>query len=56
MTLVGGEADCKRDEFLKRLNVNVLRFENRLVFESLEIVLNAIRAELKQPVLEPPPA
>ena len=50
MTLVGSELDGKRDAFLKRLNVRVLRFENRLVFESLELVLNAIRA-----ALEPPP-
>jgi very-short-patch-repair endonuclease len=51
MTLLGGEEDAKRDEFLKRFNVRVIRFENRLVFESLELVLNSIRA-----ALEPPPA
>jgi len=47
MTLIGSEEDGKRDEFMKRFNVRVLRFENRLVFESLELVLDAIRAELK---------
>ena len=50
-TIVGGEQDQKRDEFLKRFNVRVIRFENRLVFENLELVLDAIRA-----ALEPPPA
>jgi very-short-patch-repair endonuclease len=50
MTPIGNETDEKRDEFLRRLNVRVLRFENRLVFESLELVLNTIRA-----ALEPPP-
>ena len=46
-TIVGGEQDLKRDEFLKRFNVRVIRFENRLVFDNLELVLDAIRAELK---------
>jgi very-short-patch-repair endonuclease len=50
MTLIGSEEDGKRDEFLRKLNVRVIRFENRLVFESLELVLNTIRA-----ALEPPP-
>jgi very-short-patch-repair endonuclease len=50
MTPIGSEEDEKRDKFLRKLNVRVLRFENRLVFESLELVLDAIRA-----ALEPPP-
>ena len=50
MTPIGNETDGKRDEFLRRLKVRVLRFENRLIFESLDLVLNTIRA-----ALEPPP-
>src|SRR5437762_7835410 len=48
MTIMGDERDQNRDAYLKRLNVRVIRFENRLVFESLEQVLNAIRAELQE--------
>ena len=51
MTLMGSEEDAKRNEFLKRLNVRVIRFENRLVFESLELVLDAIRAALEPPLV-----
>ena len=51
MTLIGSEEDGKRDEFLAKLNVRVIRFENRLVFESLELVLNAIRAALEPPLV-----
>jgi len=54
MNEIHQEADQKRDEFLKQFKVRVIRFENRLVYESLEIVLDAIRAELKRPALEPP--
>jgi len=51
MTLIGSEEDGSRDEFLGKLNVRVLRFENRLVFESLELVLNTIRATLEPPLV-----
>ena len=51
MTLIGSEKDEKRDEFLRKLNVRVIRFENRLVFESLELVLNAIRVALEPPLV-----
>jgi len=51
MTLIGSEEDGKRHEFLAKLNVRVIRFENRLVFESLELVLNAIRAALEPPLV-----
>ena len=50
VTQLGSEEDSNRDKFLGKLNVRVLRFENRLVFESLDLVLNTIRA-----ALEPPP-
>ena len=51
MTPTGGEEDGKRDAFLENFNVRVLRFENRLVLESLELVLNAIRAAMEPPLV-----
>jgi len=36
------EYDYRRDEYLKKLNIRVLRFENRLVFENLDGVLHMI--------------
>ena len=36
------EYDYRRDEYLKKLNIRVVRFENRLVFENLEGVLHMI--------------
>jgi very-short-patch-repair endonuclease len=53
-TELGAERDFRRTQFLKRFNVRVIRFENRLVFEILEGVLDAIRAFLKETALEPP--
>jgi len=32
----------------KELGIRVIRFENRAVFESLELVLNSIRIELQE--------
>src|SRR5437762_11173881 len=40
MTPIGSEEDKKRDEFLKRFNVRVIRFENQWVFKNLEAVLD----------------
>ena len=34
--------------YLKELGIRVMRFENRAVFESLELVLNSIRIELQE--------
>ena len=34
--------------YLKELDIRVIRFENRAVFESLELVLNSIRSELQE--------
>ena len=45
-----GERDLDRTRFLEGLNVRVLRFENRLVFENLEGVLEMIRRKLCEPV------
>jgi very-short-patch-repair endonuclease len=44
---VNQEYDRKRAEFLESLGFKVLRFENHLVFEQLDMVLEAIRAEFK---------
>ena len=41
-----GERDTARARFLGELNVRVLRFENRLVFENLEGVLETIKSYL----------
>jgi very-short-patch-repair endonuclease len=43
------EKDDKRTAYLNRLGIRVIRFENRLVFESLELVLNSIRAAVNSP-------
>jgi very-short-patch-repair endonuclease len=48
-TELGAERDFRRTEFLKRFNIRVIRFENQLVFENLEGVLDAIRAFLREP-------
>ena len=39
--------DAERTAFLGRLNIKVLRFENRMVFEDLEPVLKTIRYHLR---------
>jgi very-short-patch-repair endonuclease len=43
------EHDCDRTEYLNRLNVRVLRFENRDVFENLDWVLREISTHLTAP-------
>jgi len=48
-TELGVERDAQREKFLKRFGIRVIRFENKLVFENLEGVLDAIRAFLKSP-------
>jgi very-short-patch-repair endonuclease len=42
------EYDYRRSEYLKKLNIRVLRFENRLVFENLEGVLHIIGENLAE--------
>ena len=44
------EYDYRRSEYLRKLNIRVLRFENRLVFENLEGVLHMISDHLTSPV------
>jgi very-short-patch-repair endonuclease len=43
---VATERDIARTRFLEELNVRVLRFENRLVFENLEGVMESIKSHL----------
>jgi very-short-patch-repair endonuclease len=42
------ERDEARTTYLRELGIRVIRFENRAVFESLELVLNSIRIELQE--------
>ena len=37
------QLDYERDQLLERLGFKILRFENKLVFEDIEMVLTAIR-------------
>ena len=46
---VKSEYDYRRSEYLKKVNIRVLRFENRLVFENLEGVLHMIGDHLTRP-------
>jgi len=43
------EYDCSRSDYLNRLNIRVLRFENRDVFEHLDWVLEKIGEGLENP-------
>jgi very-short-patch-repair endonuclease len=45
--LLGVERDDRRTRFLMRHGIKVLRFENRVVFEDLENVLDVIRLALR---------
>jgi very-short-patch-repair endonuclease len=42
-TQSGKFRDLEKTGYLENLGINVLRFENKLVFENLEIVLNTIQ-------------
>ena len=42
------ERDEARTTYLKELGIRVMRFENRAVFEILELVLNSIRSKLQE--------
>ncbi|WP_255481279.1 endonuclease domain-containing protein [Pontibacter sp. Tf4] len=42
MNSVAEHADQERDQYMKRLNIKVLRFENKDVFEKLSAVLQEI--------------
>jgi very-short-patch-repair endonuclease len=43
---IKAEYDARRTAYLNKLNVQVLRFENRIVFENLQGVLETIRRTL----------
>jgi very-short-patch-repair endonuclease len=45
----GFEADEKRTEYLNSLNITILRFENKEVFDQLEAVLEEIRQSFTTP-------
>ena len=51
--VLAGERDAARDQYLTNLGINVLRFENRAVFDNLEFVLETIRAALKSSPPQP---
>ena len=46
-TSIRAEYDVARDEFIRSLKIRTVRFENRLVFENLESVLETIKERLK---------
>lgn len=46
-TVSGSEKDRIRDEYLNGLNIKVLRFENKEVFENLDGVLDEIKRSFK---------
>jgi very-short-patch-repair endonuclease len=47
-SLIGQELDAMRDLYLKEKGIVVLRFENRDVFEDLELVLGVIRENFQK--------
>ncbi len=42
------EHDVIRDRFLKEQNIILIRFENHLVFDQLEFVLNTVKKQFKE--------
>lgn len=51
---IAEEKDAERDNHLKELGFNVLRFENRLVFDNLNGVLKTITENFKKSKSSPP--
>ena len=47
--------DAQRTEYLNNLGVKVLRFENKLVFQNLQGVLDAIKDSFKEETTPAPP-
>lgn len=47
-TLEGQLNDKERDAHLGLMNIKVLRFENKLIFENMTEVLNQIKAHFKK--------
>ena len=52
---IASEYDGARTRFLSQLNIRVLRFENRAVFENLDAVLEVIRNHATTPLPPPEP-
>jgi very-short-patch-repair endonuclease len=48
-TSMMSEYDYRREEYLRKLKIRVVRFENRLVFENLEGVIHMISDQLTNP-------
>ena len=46
--VIGAELDAKRDRYLEKYGIVVLRFENREVFENLDYVLGVIRKNFER--------
>ena len=46
-TLQGSLNDQKRDDYLKSLNIRVVRFENKEVYNNLEMVLEEIKTNFR---------
>ena len=46
--LISENYDFERDKILKSYGIEVLRFENKMVFNQSEIVLNAIKEKFKK--------
>jgi very-short-patch-repair endonuclease len=52
---VNEQYDIKRSEYLNSLGINVVRFENKDIFEKTEIVLKSIKSHfINLPPLPPP--
>ncbi|HLP52837.1 MAG TPA: DUF559 domain-containing protein [Chitinophagales bacterium] len=47
-TLAGNQNDYMRDTDLANLNITVLRFENKVVFEHIDLVLEEIKRHFKE--------
>lgn len=46
-TMQGDKKDYDRDEFLKSKDITIIRFENREIWVNIEMVLEAIKFNLK---------
>ncbi len=49
-TIAGEEADKARDAYLAEIGIKVLRFENKLVFEQLKMVLGTIKRSFRSQI------
>ena len=49
-TPTGAEKDTVRDNYLAEMGIIVLRFENKLVFEQIDVVLDSIRSNFQSSI------